>query len=156
MEFSNKFGPNSRVIIRSTGSEGVVLRAARRGAWLVAIGSLKRTFKQNELELIDQTSFLNALPSRKIEIEVNVRHSNPVIELNVHGMRLEEALNLVERQVDNAILTRMAHFTILHGKGLGILRRAIREYLKNRNDVLRFNDSLPHEGGVGKTVVWLK
>ena len=95
MIFGNKFGPNSRVKIRSTGREGVVLRAARRGAWLVEIGSLKRTFKQNELELIDQAAFSNPAPFRQMEVEVRFEDSNPVIELNVHGMRLEEAMKLV-------------------------------------------------------------
>ena len=80
----------------------------------------------------------------------------PVLELHVRGMRLDEAMRLVEKQIDAALIHGLREFSIVHGKGEGILRTAIHAYLRNLNVVADFRFSAPEEGGFGKTIVTLK
>jgi DNA mismatch repair protein MutS2 len=80
----------------------------------------------------------------------------PVFELHIRGMRLEEAMKLVEKQMDSALLHGLHEFSIVHGKGEGVLRTAVHQYLRSLAAVEDFRFSLPEEGGFGRTVVTLK
>ena len=80
----------------------------------------------------------------------------PVLELHLIGARAEEALHLVEKQIDSALVHGLREFSIVHGKGEGILRTAIHEYLRGLPVVQDFRFSTPEEGGFGKTIVTLK
>ena len=80
----------------------------------------------------------------------------PVLDLHIRGMRLEEAMKLVEKQLDSALLHGLRQFSIVHGKGEGILRTAVHRYLKSIPAVEDFRFSLPEEGGFGRTIVTLK
>lgn len=65
-------------------------------------------------------------------------------------------MRLVEKQLDSALVHGLNEFAIVHGKGEGILRRAIHEYLRGLPVVEDFRFSSPQEGGYGKTIVTLK
>ena len=80
----------------------------------------------------------------------------PVLELHLRGMRLEEAMRLVEKQIDSALIHGLREFGIVHGKGEGVLRTAIHDYLRGLGVVQDFRFSAPEEGGFGKTIVTLK
>ena len=74
-------------------------------------------------------------------------------EIDIRGVRGEEAVNLVRDLVDNAIMVRHRHLRILHGKGNGILRQLVREYLATCGVVKTFRDEHVEFGGAGITVV---
>jgi DNA mismatch repair protein MutS2 len=74
-------------------------------------------------------------------------------EIDIRGVRGEEALNLVRDLVDNAIVVRHRHLRILHGKGNGILRQLVREYLATCGVVKTFRDEHVEFGGAGITIV---
>ena len=80
----------------------------------------------------------------------------PVFELHIRGMRLDEAMKLVEKQLDGALLHGLREFSIVHGKGEGILRTAVHNYLRSLPAVEGFRFPLPEEGGFGRTIVTLK
>ena len=80
----------------------------------------------------------------------------PVLELNLIGMRVEEAMHKVEKQIDNALIHGLRAFSIVHGKGEGKLRTAVHAYLRSLSIVEDFGFSAPGEGGFGRTVVTLK
>jgi DNA mismatch repair protein MutS2 len=65
-------------------------------------------------------------------------------------------MRLVEKQVDSALIHGLREFSIVHGKGEGVLRTAIHAYLRDLGVVADFRFSAPEEGGFGKTVVTLK
>ena len=71
-------------------------------------------------------------------------------------MRVEDALPVVEKAIDNAILGGLASLRIIHGKGTGRLRQAIAEYLSTHALVLGSRLGLPQEGGTGATIVDLR
>lgn len=81
--------------------------------------------------------------------------STAVFELDVRGMRLAQAIDAVERQVDNSILLGLHSFSILHGTGTGVLQKGVQDYLKGRSEVSAFRFALPKDGGFGKTMVEL-
>jgi DNA mismatch repair protein MutS2 len=77
-------------------------------------------------------------------------------ELNLRGLTVEEALLAVDDFLTEAKATATTPVRLLHGKGTGALRNALRESLKRDRRVERFHDAIPHEGGHGVTVVHLR
>jgi DNA mismatch repair protein MutS2 len=75
--------------------------------------------------------------------------------IDVRGMRAEEALQILEAYLDEAVLLGIRQVTILHGKGNGILRHVIRQFLSKRKEVTKFYDEAWECGGVGITIVEL-
>jgi DNA mismatch repair protein MutS2 len=76
-------------------------------------------------------------------------------EINVVGLTVDEALPLVDRLIDRALLGNLETVTIIHGSGSGRLRDGIRSYLKGHKAVTRFEPGDPLRGGLGVTVVHL-
>ncbi|MFW6207252.1 MAG: Smr/MutS family protein, partial [Spirochaetota bacterium] len=72
------------------------------------------------------------------------------------GERLEQALEMVNRQIDNALLANLYEFEVIHGKGEGILQTGIQRMLQESPRVDEFYFSRPEHGGTGKTIVKLK
>lgn len=74
-------------------------------------------------------------------------------EIDVRGMRADEALQAVAYFLDDALQFDISRVRILHGTGTGVLRMAIRQYLQNNRDVISFHDEDVRFGGAGITVV---
>jgi DNA mismatch repair protein MutS2 len=77
-------------------------------------------------------------------------------EINVIGKNVDEATGDVERFLDHAFLAGLPQVRIVHGSGMGILRRALRTYLKTHPHVSNVVEASQQEGGNGATVVELK
>ncbi|MDR2886939.1 MAG: Smr/MutS family protein [Bacteroidales bacterium] len=84
---------------------------------------------------------------------ISTRAINFSPEISIRGMRAQEALDIVRDLIDNAVVVRHRHLRILHGKGNGILRQLVREYLKASGVVKSFRDEHVEFGGAGITVV---
>jgi DNA mismatch repair protein MutS2 len=93
------------------------------------------------------------LISRQTREAIDERKLNFHQDLDVRGMRGDEAVNAVMYFIDDAILVGMSRVRILHGTGGGILRKLIREYLNTVPDVKSFHDEHVQFGGAGITVV---
>ena len=93
--------------------------------------------------------------SRETRETMDNRRLNFHQELDVRGMRGDEALNAVMYYIDDAILVGMSQVRILHGTGNGILRQLIRQYLATVPNVKHFRDEHVQFGGAGITVVEL-
>ena len=74
-------------------------------------------------------------------------------EIDIRGVRGEEAINQVRDFLDNALMVQHRSLRILHGKGNGILRQLVREYLSGMNTVKSYRDENIDLGGTGVTVV---
>lgn len=85
------------------------------------------------------------------EISEKAIDFNPNID--VRGMRADEAIMEIKRFIDDAVLLHVRQLHILHGKGTGILRQVIQDYLKANRDVINFYDEHIERGGHGITVV---
>ena len=91
--------------------------------------------------------------SRQAREAIDSRKLNFRQDLDVRGMRGDEALNAVMYFIDDAILVGMSRVRILHGKGNGILRQLIRQYLSTVPNVTHYQDEHVQFGGAGITVV---
>ena len=145
----------SSVLIRRTGASGRVVRRHRPDRYpdryVVQTDTIRGEFRAAELVATDPRPSLGT--SARVEL---VNRAEPVLELHVRGMRAEEALQQVERQLDAAVMRGMAEFSVVHGHGHGVLRHAIREYLRDNSVVSDCQDAPADEGGHGKTIVRLR
>jgi len=89
-------------------------------------------------------------------ISVSVDTDSAPSEINVIGENVDEATRLVERFVDRAFLAGLARVRIVHGSGMGILRKALRDYLRTHPHVATVSEPQQNEGGAGATVVELR
>jgi DNA mismatch repair protein MutS2 len=88
--------------------------------------------------------------------EINDKLAHFKLQLDVRGKRGEEAVELVRHYIDDAILLNLNELKILHGKGHGILRTMIHEYLSTVSEIKHFKDEHIERGGSGITIVILK
>ena len=77
-------------------------------------------------------------------------------EVNIIGMRYQEAMDTVDKFIDDAIVLGYPSVRIVHGMGTGVLRNGVRKMLKTNKNVKTFRDGGPNEGGLGATVVDLE
>ena len=127
---------------------------------LVALGQMKVRARLGRLSKVGG--------KRKQKVEVRAprgeRHAGrtamPALDaqrrVDLRGQRVEEAIPVVMRLVDEALMAGLGSVEVLHGTGTGALRSAVREYLAARADVSGFDDAPWEEGGPGVTVVALR
>ena len=142
------------VIIRRTGRRGKVIRRDKGKRWVVETETLRLSLLPGEMRPAAEEA--PAGPAVSVSYTPAAPMDPPVFELHIRGMRLEEAMRLVEKQLDSALVHGLREFAIVHGKGEGILRKAIHEYLRGLPAVEGFRFSAPEEGGFGRTIVTLK
>lgn len=75
--------------------------------------------------------------------------------LDVRGKTLNETIEILDKQLEAALLSNMSSFSIIHGYGDGILQRGVQDYLKRNKYVSDYHFALPEDGGMGKTYVEL-
>jgi DNA mismatch repair protein MutS2 len=130
---------------------GIVKRAGKKGCWIVEIGSVCVPFAEDELLPLNERPVFKASVSA---LECSMPAA--AFELDLRGLRLEEALEVLSHQLDAAMVSNLKSFALIHGKGDGILSRGAHEFLKNHPAVADYYFSRPEEGGAGKTEVALK
>lgn len=94
--------------------------------------------------------------SRQTQDSIRQKHLDFRQEIDVRGMRADEALQAVTYFIDDALLVNASRVRILHGTGTGALRQAIRQYLHTIPGVVSYHDEHVQFGGVGITVVEFK
>ncbi|MCL2131908.1 MAG: endonuclease MutS2 [Lentimicrobiaceae bacterium] len=87
---------------------------------------------------------------------INSKAENFNIQLDIRGMRASDAVEQLEQYLDDALLIGTYHVSILHGKGNGILRQVVRQYLAQNKYVKSYRDEHIERGGYGITVVELQ
>lgn len=88
--------------------------------------------------------------------DINEKAVNFKLVLDLRGKMADEALQLLQRYIDDAYLLRMKEVSILHGKGEGVLRQVVRNYLSGCDEIISFGDEDADRGGAGITKVSLK
>ena len=150
--------PGSNVKIKGQTSVGEVLEINGKNA-VVAFGSIKTTVKLDRLERTNAQPKQSDVSTKSTYISSQTQDSmyekklNFKQDIDVRGMRGDEALQAVTYFIDDAILVGMSRVRILHGTGTGILRTLIRQYLQTVPGVSHFADEHIQFGGAGITVV---
>ncbi len=141
------FLPEMSVIHRRTGREGVV-KSVQEGRVVVQFGGLRMTVGPEEIRQAKKKE-------AAVRFSTQLSKSTAVLELDLRGKRLQEALSELEVQVDGAVLQGLRSFSVIHGTGTGVLQKGVHDYLTHRPEVATFSFARPEDGGFGKTTVEL-
>ena len=143
------------VIISDIGKEGVIITAPdNSGNALVRVGIMKIRANISNMKLVEKTV---KTPSKPYKNSVQSRSSREIkTELDIRGMDSVEGVMEVENFIDAAIMSGLGTVTVIHGKGTGVLRNAVRDRLKTHKNVKSFRYGTFGEGEMGVTVIELK
>ena len=153
---SNTYEKGDKVRLFGQDSVGEVLDVNGKSI-MVAFGHMITTLDIKKLEKISEKKFKqlsgNSSGKSKSSWDFGERRLKFKPEIDVRGKRAEEALQIVNDFIDEAIVINMGNVKILHGKGDGILRQLIRQYLETVDVVKSFHDESVQFGGSGITIV---
>ena len=146
------------VKIKGQSAIGEVLEINGKNTAVVGFGSIKTTVKLDRLERTNaapqkQEPAKSTFVSSQTHDQMYEKKLGFKQDIDVRGMRGDEALQAVTYFIDDAILVGMGRVRILHGTGTGILRTLIRQYLDTVSGVRHFADEHVQFGGAGITVV---
>jgi DNA mismatch repair protein MutS2 len=149
------------VKLKSMGRAAVVKKKIGDNHFDVEIGSMKMRIAREdiaEVQMRVSDSPVEAARARGISVSLQSEISgrNLPTEINVIGHTVDEATSEVEKFVDRAFLAGMTRVRIVHGSGMGILRKALRQYLRKHPHVESVTEPPINEGGGGATVVELR
>jgi DNA mismatch repair protein MutS2 len=121
---------------------------------VIAIGDLRTVAKKKRVIKVAKSTIPKEIRKSFSSHTGDIASFSP--EIDVRGMRTEDALSNIERLFDRALMMGFGNLKIIHGKGDGILRKMIRQYLKKYEQVDRMEDEHADRGGDGITYVYLK
>ena len=151
------FKPGVEVYAGKARRKGVLVHKEKNNVWTVQFGSMKMNVPQQQLMVIPKKE---QSPDTLVSVEgyspdVTLDSEKPVFELRLMGLRFEEAMKALEKQLDLCTIHNFTQFSIIHGKGSGILQQGVHDYLSHYPGVKEFHFAPPEEGGSGKTYVTL-
>ncbi|MCA9838252.1 MAG: endonuclease MutS2 [Trueperaceae bacterium] len=146
---SKKLEPGAVVYVEDYDAEGPIVELRGQNL-IVQLGLLKVEVPRRGVKLVKSPE------PPKAKASSYVSPSRFEEELNIRGERVEEGLEKVRDFIMVAQSRKAGKIRILHGKGTGALRDAVRNYLKNEKRIERYEDAVPYEGGHGVTVAYLR
>lgn len=133
------------------GQTGTLIDQLDTGDWVVQIGILKMNLPESRLE------YIRPKKEKMKSVTTVKRSSAPIkMELDLRGLRYEEAIQRTEKYIDDALLANLHQIHIIHGKGTGALREGVQTLLKRHSRVKNYRFGEAGEGGFGVTVAELK
>lgn len=137
------------VKLRTGGATGQVESIDRKNA-IVVMGDMRMTIKLRDLQQANAPLTIQSSKSVNSDIDYAARFDN---KIDIRGMRFAEAVRVVEEFVDHAILANATNLRIVHGKGNGSLRKAVRQKLREYNIDMHIHHPEAKAGGDGVTLV---
>jgi DNA mismatch repair protein MutS2 len=150
------------VKLKSLGKTGVVQRQVDGNLFEVAVGVMKMRVARGDIAEVIGTQQIRAVSpleaARSRGVTVSMAHPEDTVrsELNVIGRTVDEATGEVEAYLDRAFLAGLPRVRIVHGMGMGVLRKALRSMMERHPHVALVAEASPSEGGAGATVVDLR
>ncbi len=133
----------------------VVTEPNRKGEVQVQVGIMKINANIKNLKLVESEEEKNANYSIKSIIQSKAG-SNVKRELDLRGKNIEEAIYEIDKFLDDAYIVGVKELSIIHGKGTGVLRKGVQEYLRTHRLIKKYRDGEFNKGGHGVTIVELK
>jgi DNA mismatch repair protein MutS2 len=153
------------VKLKSTGRSAVVSRRLDDSHFEVAMGAMKMKIARDDIAEVLSPAKSGARPAdspvkaaraRGISVSLENEDQNAPSEINVIGYNVDDATRAVEKFVDHAFLAGLPRVRVVHGSGMGILRKALRQALQQHPHVESVAEPPQNEGGGGATVVELR
>ncbi len=140
------------------GTRASVIAVNKDGSLQLQAGILKITAKQEEVRVVEDAGGGGKKQAAQIaqRAEHKLRALGASPEVDLRGMMTDEAILALDRFLDSAVMGRLETVTVIHGKGTGAVRKAVREHLKRSKYVKSFRPGRYGEGEDGVTVVELK
>ncbi len=141
------------VLLIKMNREGEVKAIGKRGVLSLDLGGLKVNVKEDEVQYLRRKVKIKPVKSNLKSIKKTVTQS---YEVNVIGMRYEEAMMMVDKFLDNALVHNYSTVRIVHGVGTGVLRNGVKNLLEKHPHVVSYRSGGPQEGGMGATVAFFE
>jgi DNA mismatch repair protein MutS2 len=170
-EQKSEFQEGQKIRFGKNKTEGILLQKQKNDKWLIQSGSVKLTIKESDIVQVASSQMNNKVSIEIVKAEdehksrvetlaktgaTSIFSEKPVFELRLLGMRYEQAIKAVEKQLDLCVINNFKNFSIIHGKGNGVLQTAVWDYLKTYPGIASFHFANPEDGGTGKTYVTLE
>ncbi len=147
------------VKLKSMGRNARVTRRLDDSHFEVEVGNMKmRIAREDIAEIVSRVADtpVQAARARGVSVQLENESANAPMEINVIGQNVDDATRDVEKFVDRAFMAGLPRVRIVHGSGMGILRKALRQFLKEHPHVESVAEPPQNEGGGGATVAELK
>jgi DNA mismatch repair protein MutS2 len=161
-----RIGIGDQVRIKSMNKIATIAREVEKDLYEVSLGALKMRIKRDDIaEVVAPAGKplvvekpLDAVARQKgVRVTVTSSGSDDMkSEINLIGRTVDEATNDLEKYLDQAFLAGLPRVRVIHGTGMGILRRALRDYLRTHPHVAKIEEPTHQEGGAGATIVDLR
>ena len=155
------FTPGMSVLVRSLNKPATLTRSVEKDLWEVAIGALKMRVRTSDLAAVAEPSPtespLRAARKRSgITVTAAEPDSSIPSEINFIGFTVDQATEELAKYLDRAFLAGLPRIRVIHGTGMGVLRRSLREYMRTHPHVAHIEEPSQLEGGAGATTVHLR
>lgn len=140
------------VFVKQMQSRGIVTAVSQKGEAEVQCGNMKLHCKPSDLLIVGAAE----KKPEKVKIVRHIPMSMPMLEINVLGLTVGEALYEVDNFIDKAVTDNLEEIKIIHGVGTGKLKSAISEHLRRHKNVESFRLGKYGEGETGVTIIRLK
>jgi DNA mismatch repair protein MutS2 len=145
-----KVGDEVKVI--SLGQKGDVIADLGNREYQVQIGIMKMTLKAENLQVVGQQKKKEQVPFTRVRLAKQMIRP----EIDLRGYNIEDALTAIDKYLDDAVMANLHQVSLIHGKGTGVLRVGVHNYLKKHRSVNTYRLGGQGEGGLGATIVELK
>jgi DNA mismatch repair protein MutS2 len=149
------------VKLKSTGRPARVVRTVDDNHFEVEMGAMKMKIAREDIAEVIASAQVSQSPvkaarARGISVSLESEDADVPSEINVIGQTVDDASREVEKFVDRAFLAGLPRVRVVHGSGMGILRKALRQLLQQHPHVASVAEPPQNEGGGGATVVELR
>jgi len=138
---------------------GKILRLLNKDT-IVLFGSMSVRISVSILEMANMKDIDNSIGRKEVAVRLPSISSKDFVEfdtnIDLHGVSVLEGLVMLDKWLDKAILMGYKDLKIIHGKGSGVMKKAVHKYLSNNDSVNRIIKKHPLSGGDGVTWVNLK
>ncbi|WP_027964645.1 endonuclease MutS2 [Halalkalibacillus halophilus] len=149
---SREFHPGDEVHVLTFNQTGHIVQKVTNKEYEVQLGIMKMKVKQDQMEFIKRPKQVETKPLSTVK--GSNYHVKP--ELDLRGERYEDALNRLDKYLDEALLANYHQVSIIHGKGTGALMKGVQAYARNHRSVKKHKFGTANEGGTGVTIFELK
>lgn len=135
------------VMVQPLQQQGTIVEQVEDDAWMVQLGMMKIKANEKDLQLMPSAS-----KARSNGTTVRASVGSVSGEIDLRGMRVEDAVTKLDQYLDQALLAHLKQVTIIHGVGTGAVRRGVHEALKTDSRVKNFQIAPANQGGAGATI----
>ena len=134
--------------------EGDIVEVLKNHMVMVSLAGLNVKLHEDEVTFMHPQTKVKKV--KKASLKKTTVKKTGTYEINVIGKRYEEAMSLVDKFLDDALVLGYPHVRVVHGMGTGALRNGIRRMLEKNKHVVSYRDGGPNEGGLGATLVYFE